>query len=92
MSQKLRPQLIEVIATDASFVVCFVQSVASTARSEELSLNAAVESTDRSLSHSTVSKLCSPIDGAKARRWLCAVGGVRDTGVSVMSQKLRLAK
>ena len=35
------------------------------------------------LSHSTATKLCSPIDGARARRWLWVVCGVRDS-VSVL--------
>jgi hypothetical protein len=61
--------------------------VASTDRSKKLSLNAAVESTDRSLSRSTAGKLCSPIDGARACRGLRLVGGVRDSVVSVMSHE-----
>ena len=43
-------KLTEVSATDASCEVCFLQAVASIARGKELSLSAAVESTDRSLS------------------------------------------
>ena len=42
------PKSSAVIATDADFTVCFVQSVASTDRTEDLSFAAAVKSTDRS--------------------------------------------
>ena len=41
-------QLTEVIWTAASFAVFFLQAVASTDRTKELSFNAAVESTDDS--------------------------------------------
>ena len=41
--------------------------VATTARSKESSVSAAVESTDRSLKSSIANKLCSPTDGTAAR-------------------------
>ncbi len=39
------------IATAASYAICFLLAVASTARVKELSLSPAVESTDGSLTH-----------------------------------------
>jgi len=55
--------------------------VASTASKKELSLSAAVKSTDRSLSHLVAPQKCSLSDGTKARRSR-SVDCVRDLGLA----------
>ena len=50
-----------------SFEVCFLQAVASTARCRELSLSAAVESSDCSLSRLEACQECALFDATKAR-------------------------
>ena len=75
----------EVFETDASFAVFFLRSVASTDCGKELLLTAAVESTDRSLSHLVACQACSLFDGTKGRRWRPALDGVRDQGLTDLS-------
>ena len=59
-------RLNEVVQTAASFAVFFLRSVASTDRAKELSFATAVESTDRSLTHTAPGRTCSPSDGVGA--------------------------